>query len=378
MNEKHNIGESTLIKINNLDEMNQFAMFLVEQLKSGDLILLNGDLGAGKTTLTQFIGKALGVRRTINSPTFNIIKSYRGKNLKLHHMDCYRLEDSDEDLGFDEFFEDQAITVIEWSQFIKIYFQRRIYLLTFQQYLKIQDKLSCSRKENIMNKLRRQLSMNSLLIDTSNQPLSVALMQNDEVLAEITTDSKQNHSVQLMPAISQLFEQSKIAKQQLDAIIVAEGPGSYTGLRIGVTVAKTLAYALDVKLYGVSSLKALAATIDHTDKLLVPVFDARRQAVYTGIFQWQNGQLVTILEDQYMSIEALRAFLEDLNQPFIYIGKDTIKLQDELQGEVIAQLPNASVMYQLIDKPTDVHTFTPKYHKLAEAERNWINSQKNN
>lgn len=119
MNEKHNIGESTLIKINNLDEMNQFAIFLVEQLKSGDLILLNGDLGAGKTTLTQFIGKALGVRRTINSPTFNIIKSYRGKNLKLHHMDCYRLEDSDEDLGFDEFFEDQAITVIEWSQFIK-------------------------------------------------------------------------------------------------------------------------------------------------------------------------------------------------------------------------------------------------------------------
>ncbi len=160
--------------------------------------------------------------------------------------------------------------------------------------------------------------MNSLLIDTSNQPLSVALMQNDEVLAERTTDSKQNHSVQLMPAISQLFEQSKIAKQQLDAIIVAEGPGSYTGLRIGVTVAKTLAYALDVKLYGVSSLKALAATIDHTDELLVPVFDARRQAVYTGIFQWQNGQLVTILEDQYMSIEALRSFFRRF-KPTIYL-----------------------------------------------------------
>lgn len=73
-------------------------------MKCGDLILLNGDLGAGKTTLTQFIGKALGVKRTINSPTFNIIKSYKGTNLKLHHMDCYRLEDSEEDLGFDEFF----------------------------------------------------------------------------------------------------------------------------------------------------------------------------------------------------------------------------------------------------------------------------------
>ena len=61
----------------------------------------------------------------------------------------------------------------------------------------------------------------------------------------------------------------------------------------------------------------MAATIDHTDKLLVPVFDARRQAVYTGIFQWQNGQLVTILEDQYMSIEALRAFRRF--KPTIYL-----------------------------------------------------------
>ncbi len=66
-------------------------------------------------------------------------------------------------------------------------------------------------------------------------------------------------------------------------------------------------------------------------------------------------------------------------KPTIYLyWKDTVKLQDDLQGDVIAQLPNASVMYQLIDKPSDVHTFTPKYHKLAEAERNWINSQKNN
>ena len=91
----------------------------MKHVGSKDVILLNGDLGAGKTTLTQFIGLAMGVTRTINSPTFNIIKSYKGTNLKLHHMDCYRLEDSEEDLGFDEYFEDEALTVIEWSQFIK-------------------------------------------------------------------------------------------------------------------------------------------------------------------------------------------------------------------------------------------------------------------
>lgn len=108
-----------MISINNLDELNHFANVLVRHLEPSDLILLNGDLGAGKTTLTQFIGIHLGVKRNINSPTFNIIKSYKGSNLKLHHMDCYRLEDSDEDLGFDEYFQDEGITIIEWSQFIQ-------------------------------------------------------------------------------------------------------------------------------------------------------------------------------------------------------------------------------------------------------------------
>ncbi|PHK48676.1 tRNA (adenosine(37)-N6)-threonylcarbamoyltransferase complex ATPase subunit type 1 TsaE [Staphylococcus edaphicus] len=110
-----------MIKINDLEEMKIFGSILTKYLSAGDVILLDGDLGAGKTTLTQFIGKTLGVKRNINSPTFNIIKSYNGSNLKLHHLDCYRLENSDEDLGFDEYFEDQAIIIIEWSQFIAEY-----------------------------------------------------------------------------------------------------------------------------------------------------------------------------------------------------------------------------------------------------------------
>ena len=107
-----------MITIQDLDGMAVFATTLAKYLSAGDLVLLNGDLGAGKTTLSQFIGKALGVKRNINSPTFNIIKSYQGSNLRLHHMDCYRLEDSEEDLGFNEYFEDEAVILIEWSQFI--------------------------------------------------------------------------------------------------------------------------------------------------------------------------------------------------------------------------------------------------------------------
>ena len=80
------------MRIKNIAEMQRFANLLTPLLKAQDVLLLDGDLGAGKTTLSQFIGKALGVKRHISSPTFNIIKSYKGDTLKFHHMDCYRLE----------------------------------------------------------------------------------------------------------------------------------------------------------------------------------------------------------------------------------------------------------------------------------------------
>ena len=126
--------------------------------------------------------------------------------------------------------------------------------------------------------------MNTLLIDTSNQPMSIALMKDEEVLAAKTTNNKTNHSVQLMPGIQELFTQCDLTKENIDAIIVAQGPGSYTGVRIGVTVAKTLAYALNVRLFGVSSLEALAATTHQTNQLIVPLYDARRDAVYAGVY----------------------------------------------------------------------------------------------
>lgn len=119
-----------MFKINNLDDLQIFSEKLTSQLSAGDVILLEGDLGAGKTTLSQMVGRALGVTRTINSPTFNIIKSYQGTHLAFHHMDCYRLEDSDEDLGFDEYFEDEAVTMIEWSQFIQDFLPETFLKLT--------------------------------------------------------------------------------------------------------------------------------------------------------------------------------------------------------------------------------------------------------
>ncbi|MFB6468471.1 tRNA (adenosine(37)-N6)-threonylcarbamoyltransferase complex ATPase subunit type 1 TsaE [Cytobacillus sp. Hz8] len=96
----------------------EIAYKLAQKLQSGDVIALEGDLGAGKTTFTKGIAEGLGIRRNVNSPTFTIIKEYKG-SLPLYHMDVYRLENADEDLGFDEYFEGDGVTVIEWAHMIQ-------------------------------------------------------------------------------------------------------------------------------------------------------------------------------------------------------------------------------------------------------------------
>ncbi|MFD1021117.1 tRNA (adenosine(37)-N6)-threonylcarbamoyltransferase complex ATPase subunit type 1 TsaE [Thalassobacillus hwangdonensis] len=96
----------------------QLASDIGERLEPGDVLTLEGDLGAGKTTFTKGLGAGLGVKRTINSPTFTIIKEYFGR-MPLYHMDVYRLEDSDEDIGFDEYFSGDGVVVVEWAQFIE-------------------------------------------------------------------------------------------------------------------------------------------------------------------------------------------------------------------------------------------------------------------
>jgi len=101
-----------------LEETQQLAQRLAQLLEPQHTITLEGDLGAGKTTFTQALAKGLGITRTVNSPTFTIMKQYNGR-LPLNHLDVYRLADSDEDLGWDEIFYGDAVTVVEWAHLIE-------------------------------------------------------------------------------------------------------------------------------------------------------------------------------------------------------------------------------------------------------------------
>ncbi|MCM3733806.1 tRNA (adenosine(37)-N6)-threonylcarbamoyltransferase complex ATPase subunit type 1 TsaE [Fictibacillus nanhaiensis] len=107
-------------KTKSAEETMTFAEKLGTVLEAGDVLTLAGDLGAGKTTFTKGLAKGLGITRTVNSPTFTIIKEYHGR-MPLYHMDVYRLEDSDEDLGFEEYFSSDGVCVVEWATFIKDY-----------------------------------------------------------------------------------------------------------------------------------------------------------------------------------------------------------------------------------------------------------------
>lgn len=109
-----------MINLNNLEETEKFGIFLGENLRPGDVVCLNGDLGAGKTTLTKSIAKGLGIDDYVTSPTFTIVNEYYG-NINLYHIDTYRLDDKIdvEYLGFDEYFYSDGVTIVEWADKIR-------------------------------------------------------------------------------------------------------------------------------------------------------------------------------------------------------------------------------------------------------------------
>lgn len=107
--------------VNNLKQTQKLAKKFAKTLVGGEVVLLNGDLGAGKTTFTKFVAKALGVKDEVTSPTFTIMKQYQGKKLKLLHFDMYRIESADESIGFgfDDYIKNRdygAVIFIEWSE----------------------------------------------------------------------------------------------------------------------------------------------------------------------------------------------------------------------------------------------------------------------
>ena len=226
-----------------------------------------------------------------------------------------------------------------------------------------------------------------LAIDTSNTTLSVALVENNEILIEVVEATKNDHSKRLMPTIEALFKKVNRTPKELDLIAVAEGPGSYTGVRIGVTVAKTLAWTLNKPLVGVSSLEILARNIKE-DAYIIPLFDARRQTVFAGVYEGASSNVV--ISDGHYELQGLLDNLSKSEKKMCFLGNDVARYWDLIEsvlGDKVIKvedenlnMPHASVLANLALEKTpvdNIHHFTPKYHRLPEAEMNWMLEQKN-
>ncbi|WP_077324403.1 tRNA (adenosine(37)-N6)-threonylcarbamoyltransferase complex dimerization subunit type 1 TsaB [Virgibacillus siamensis] len=227
--------------------------------------------------------------------------------------------------------------------------------------------------------------MNVLAIDTSNQILGIALLKDGQLLGEIVTNIKKNHSVRLMPAINQLMQEVNMKPDQLDKIVTAKGPGSYTGVRIGLTTAKSMAWALNIPVVGVSSLEVLAYQGRFSDTFICPFFDARRGLVYTGLYAWKNKKITPVQEEQNILMED---WLQQLpNADIMFLSQD-IQLHEEkiikhlgdraLIPDGASHLPNpVHLAFAGLDKqPEETHALVPNYIRLAEAEANWLKARK--
>ena len=210
--------------------------------------------------------------------------------------------------------------------------------------------------------------------DTSSKALTLAILEDETLLAQMTLNIKKNHSITLMPAIDFLMNSLDMKPTDLDRIVVAQGPGSYTGLRIAVATAKTLAHTLKIELVGVSSLLALVP--EQAEGLVIPVMDARRNNVYAGFYQ--SGQAVR--PEAHLPLAEVLEIAGAADQPVTFVG-ETAAFAEQIEAAlpqaaipIQPTLPDAATIGRLgLELPAQsIHDFVPNYLKRVEAEENWL------
>ncbi len=243
-----------------------------------------------------------------------------------------------------------------------------------------------------------------LALDSSTSNLTIAITEDRRLLAESHSLSERNHSIRLMPAVEELLKSLNMKMEHIQGIAAGQGPGSYTGVRIAVTVAKTMAWALGLPLVGVSSLEALARGAGRrfagergSRQWIVPVMDARRGQAYTGLYADEPGSGGCLEQD---GIRLMASWLEAIAdrlakerdhpparvifagdvEPFLDLIRSFRPSWPGGKGEVryAAQLVEAYDVGMLADarylrgECDPVHDFGPNYTQMAEAEKKWL------
>ena len=162
--------------------------------------------------------------------------------------------------------------------------------------------------------------MKILALETSAKAVSAAVSEDGKILCSGYQDTGLTHSRTLMPIVEHILKNTGLAVADMDAIAVAAGPGSFTGIRIGVAAAKGLAFAADKPAVGVSTLAAMARNVAFCDGLVICAMDARRQQVYNALFEAKDGQLTRLTPDRAIALEELAEELRSDPRPKTVVG----------------------------------------------------------
>ena len=173
--------------------------------------------------------------------------------------------------------------------------------------------------------------MKTLALETSAKSVSLAVTENGTLLAQAYQDRGLTHSVTLMPLLDGMLKTAGLTLDDMDIIAVAQGPGSFTGIRIGVSAAKGLAWAKALPCCGVSTLEAMAYGVTDFEGVVVGAMDARRQQVYNALFRTENGRVTRLCADRAVAMELVAKELAAIPEPKLIVGDGAVLLYDFLQ-----------------------------------------------
>lgn len=234
--------------------------------------------------------------------------------------------------------------------------------------------------------------MKILAIDSSGLVATVAILENGSMLAEYTLNYKKTHSQTLLPMLDEIVRQMDLDLGTIDAIAVAAGPGSFTGLRIGSATAKGLGLALNKPIIPVPTVDALAYNLWGTADVVCPMMDARRNQVYTGIYEFVGEEMNILSSQNAVAIEEVLEQLNEMGRPVIFLG-DGVPVQEKTIQEKMkvpyrfapshmarqraGALGALAFVYYQAGRVEHARDHKPEYLRLSQAERERMEREQN-
>lgn len=232
--------------------------------------------------------------------------------------------------------------------------------------------------------------MKILGIDTSTMAANVAVSEDDKLICEYTINTKKTHSQKLMPMIENMLKISDIEIKDIDAIGICVGPGSFTGLRIGMATAKAMAHVNNIPLIGVNSLEILGTNIELSNKKICAILDAQRNQVYTCKYIFEDNKSKALEEISIKPIDDLLEELQTTNEEWVIVGEAVYKYKEKIEAISNITIPSLSnhitkasslcvLAKDKLEQNIEVHNcydINPMYIRKSQAEEQYEEKQK--